>query len=42
MRVMYIVKHGYAICLKFGDKFLTSLTKLVLKPKANICVLPRV
>ena len=26
----------YAICLKFGGKFLTSLTKLVLEAKASI------
>ena len=27
----------YEIRLKFGDKFLTFLTKLVLKGKARIC-----
>ena len=37
MRVMYNVKHRYAIRLKCGDKFLTALTKLVLEAKANIC-----
>ena len=37
MRVMYNVKHRYAIRLKFGDKFLTSLTSLVLEAKASIC-----
>ena len=36
MRVMYNVKRCYAIRLKFGDKFLTSLTKLVLEAKASI------
>ena len=36
MRVIYNAKHRYAIRLKFGDKFLTSLTKLVLEVKASI------
>ena len=34
---MYNVKHRYATRLKFEDKFLTSLTKLVLKTKFSIC-----
>ena len=37
MRVIYNVKHHCVIHLKFGDKFLTSLTKLVLKAKVSIC-----
>ena len=37
MRAIYNVQHCHAIRLKFGDKFLTSLTKLVLEPKASIC-----
>ena len=37
MRVTYNVKHRYAIHLKFGGKFWTSLTKLVLEAKASIC-----
>ena len=37
MSIVYIVKHRSAIRLKFGDKFLTSLTKLVLQAKASIC-----
>ena len=37
MRVIYNVKRRYAIRLKFEDKFLTFLTKLVLEPKASIC-----
>ena len=31
--------HRYAICLKFGDKPLTFVTKLVLEGKASICSL---
>ena len=31
------VKHRNAILLKFGGKFLTSLTKLVLEGKPSIC-----
>ena len=37
MRVMYNIKHRYAIRLKFGDKLLTSLIKLVLEAKGRIC-----
>ena len=37
MRVVYKVKYRYAICLKFGIKFLTSQTKLVLEAKSRIC-----
>ena len=37
VRVIYNVKHPYAIRFKFGDKFLASLTKLVLEVKASIC-----
>ena len=37
MSIVYIVKYGYAIRLKFGDKVLTSLTKLVLQAKSSIC-----
>ena len=37
MRVIYNVKHRYAIRLKFGGKFLTFLTKLVLEAKTSIC-----
>ena len=36
MRVAYHVKHRYAIRLKFGGKFLTSVTKLVLEVKVSI------
>ena len=34
---IYYVKDCYAIRLKFGYKFLTSLTRLVLEVKASIC-----
>ena len=37
MRVIYYLKHRYAIRLKFEDKFLTSLAKLILEVKASIC-----
>ena len=37
IRVTYNVKHRYAIRLKFGHKFVTSLTKLVLEVKDSIC-----
>ena len=37
MRVMYNVKHRYAIRLKFGGKFLTSIIKSMLKAEAGIC-----
>ena len=37
MRAMYNVKHCYAIRLNFGDKLLSSLTKLVIEVKASIC-----
>ena len=37
MSTVYIVKYRYTIRLKFRDKFLTSLIKLVLQAKASIC-----
>ena len=37
MRIIYNVRHRYAICLKFGGKLLTFLTKLVLEGKVSIC-----
>ena len=37
MRIMCNTKHRHAVGLKFDDKFLTSLSKLVLKAKVNIC-----
>ena len=36
MRISYNVRHRYAIRLKFGDNFLTFLTKLVLEGKPSI------
>ena len=36
MRITH-VKYRYAIHLKFGDKFFTSISKLVLYRKASIC-----
>ena len=35
MRIIYELKHRYAISLKLGYKFLTSLTKL--ETKASTC-----
>ena len=35
--IIYNVRHHYAIRLKFGDEFLTFLTKLLLEGKASIC-----
>ena len=37
MGIIYSVKDSYGIRLKFGDKFLTSLTKSVLEATASIC-----
>lgn len=37
MRIIFNVKHHYAILLKSEDKFLTFLAKLVLKVKSSIC-----
>ena len=37
MRISYSVKPRYAICLKFGDKFLIFLTKSIVEVKASIC-----
>ena len=36
MRVVYNLKHRYAIVWNFGEKFLTSPFKLVLKVKGSI------
>ena len=37
IRIIYNVKHVYAILLKFGGKLLTFVTKQVLEVKASIC-----
>ena len=37
MRIVYNVKHLFVGCFKIGGKFLTFLTKSVLKGKASIC-----
>ena len=37
VRVIYNVKHHYAIRLKFGGKFLFFLTKLMLEVKSRTC-----
>ena len=37
MITIYNVKHLYEICLRSEDKFLTSLTKLVLDANISIC-----
>ena len=37
MIIIYNVTRRYAIHLKFGGKFLTSLTKLTSQARANIC-----
>ena len=37
MAIIHKLKYRYAIGLKVNNKFLSSLTKLVTKAKANIC-----
>ena len=36
MRIIYNVKYGYEISLKFGDKLFTILTRLMHKTKSSI------
>ena len=37
MKLIYNARYCYAIRLKFGEKFLTFLNKLVLEGKTRIC-----
>ena len=37
MKILYSVKNRYAFRLKFGDKLLTSVPRLVLPVKISIC-----
>ena len=37
IRIIYNVRHGYPIHLKFGGKLLTFLTKQVPEGKGSIC-----
>ena len=37
VRIFNNVRYCHALCLKFGDRFFTSLTMLVLEAKASVC-----
>ena len=36
MKILYNLRYLHAICFKFGETFLTSITKSVLEAKASI------
>ena len=38
MRIFSNVKYRHAIFLRFGDRFVASLTMLLLEEKASICL----
>ena len=37
MKIFHNVKHRHAICLKFVDRFFTSLAMLGVETKTSIC-----